>query len=244
MIRVGTRIVKGDANIPDHSLSPNALDTTGASTGDVPTVQSDGSVELDTPAGGVALATSGTPAPLGSASRGSGTTAARSDHVHAMPTAAAGGTGAVTGVTASGGTGSVTGSTDAGSSHTHAGVAFNPAVAQIITGTGFATAGQVITTTGPFVAAANDYAGAMFLSATGTPCIVVSHPEAAAGPLVLTVFGAAPATAADAWKLYRAPTPVVAAENAHTHAAGSLAGPSHNHEATGLSGPSHTHTLS
>ena len=56
--------------------------------------------------------------------------------------------------------------------------------------------------------------------------LIVSHPAVTGAPLALTVFGAAPATASEDFKILRAPTP-----------AGSVA--SHTH-----TGPSHTHTLS
>lgn len=123
--------------------------------------------------------------------------------------------------------GAVSGSSAAGAAHTHTftGTAPTKGEVQVIGGTGFATVGQVVTTTESFTAALNFYAGCWFLSATGTPCLVASHPAAAAGPLVLTVYGAAPATSAETFSLLRAPTPqgTNATESAHTHGAGSYA---------------------
>lgn len=106
------------------------------------------------------------------------------------------------------------------------GTAPTAAAASLATGTGFATSSQVVTTTENFTATANLYANCWLITATKAPCLIVSHPAVTGAPLVLTVFGAPPATSAEDFKILRAPTP-----------AGSVA--SHTH-----TGPSHTHTLS
>ena len=127
---------------------------------------------------------------------------------------------------AEGGIGSVSGATAAGSAHTHAFTGTAPAGAEVeaTTGTGYATAAQVVTTTESFTAGLNQYAGHWLLAEGQAPCLIASHPAAAAAPLVLTVFGLAPPTAAVAFKILRAPTPAGTNgnESAHTHTAGSL----------------------
>lgn len=126
----------------------------------------------------------------------------------------AGVAGAVSGSSGADGTGAVTGNTSA----TQPGAA-----ASSVAGTGFATAGQVVTTTESFTATLNQYAGCWFLSATQPPALIASHPAAAAEPLVLTVKGLAPTTDVGAWD-------ILSGVN-HLHAAGTLAGPSHTHGA-------------
>lgn len=113
------------------------------------------------------------------------------------------------------------GATGAGASHNHAftGTAPTSAVTNATTGTGFATVGQVVTTTETFTAAENQYADHWLITATQPPCLIVSHPAAAGAPLALTVIGTAPPTAAEAFRILRAPTPAGtnAAESTHTH---------------------------
>ena len=96
------------------------------------------------------------------------------------------------------------------------GTAPTVAETELTSGTGFATAGQVTTTTGNFTAALNLYAGCWFIGATTPPAYIVSHPAVTGAPLVLTLYGAAPATDAGTFKILRAPTPA-ATNAAHTH---------------------------
>lgn len=77
---------------------------------------------------------------------------------------------------------------------------------EAMSGTGFATAAQVVTTTESFTVSLNQYAGCWLLAQGLPPCLIESHPAAAAAPVAFTVFGAAPATAAVAFKVLRAPT--------------------------------------
>lgn len=113
------------------------------------------------------------------------------------------------------------GTTAAGSSHNHVftGTAPTAAETDATTGTGFATAGQVVTTTGNFTATLNQYAGCWLLAATQTPSLIVSHAAVTGAPLVLTVYGLAPMTDAGTFRILRAPTPAGtnAAEATHTH---------------------------
>ncbi|MFA5895903.1 MAG: hypothetical protein WC985_03250 [Thermoplasmata archaeon] len=74
------------------------------------------------------------------------------------------------------------------------------------TGTGFSTAGQVVTTSDNQTLALNECAGMWLITATKAPCLIVSHPACAAAPLVATVFGLAPVTAAEAYRILRAPS--------------------------------------
>lgn len=124
--------------------------------------------------------------------------------------------------------GAVSGSSAAGSSHTHTftGTAPTAAATELTSGTGWSTSGQVVTTTETtFTATLNQYAGCWLLGATKTPCVIVSHPAVTGGALALTVYGEAPATTAEGFKIYRAPTPAGtnAGEASHTHGAGSYA---------------------
>lgn len=113
------------------------------------------------------------------------------------------------------------GTTSAGSSHGHTFTGTAPTAAEVdaTSGTGWATSGQVVTTSENFTATLNQYAGCWFLGATKTPCLIVSHPAVTGAPLVLTVTGAAPSTAAEAFRVLKAPTPVGtnATESSHTH---------------------------
>jgi hypothetical protein len=94
------------------------------------------------------------------------------------------------------------------------------------TGTGFATVGQVVTTSDNQTLGVDECAGMWLITATQAPCLIVSHPACAAAPLVATVFGLAPTTAAEAYRILRAPTPA-GTVGAHTHT-----GPSHTHTVT------------
>jgi len=113
------------------------------------------------------------------------------------------------------------GGTTAATAPAFTGTAPTTATADIVTGTGYATAGQVVTTTSNFTATLNQYANCWLITATKAPCLIVSHPAVTGAPLVLTVIGAAPATAAEAFRILGAPTP-----------AGTVA--SHTHGGTGL----------
>jgi hypothetical protein len=140
------------------------------------------------------------------------------------------GGGSVTGSSAAEGTGATGGTAPA-----FTGTAPTRAVgsADIASGTGYATAGQVVTTTETtFTATLNQYAGCWLLAATKAPCLIVSHPAATAEALALTVQGAPPATTAEGFRILGAPTPVGAVAS-HTHT-----GPSHTHGAgTFAAGP-------
>lgn len=98
-----------------------------------------------------------------------------------------------------------------------AGVVPSTAVVETLMGTGYATAGQAVTTTENFTAAANAYARCWLITATQAPCLIVSHPAVTAAPLVFTVVGAAPATTAEGFQVLRAPTPPLAAVGAAVH---------------------------
>lgn len=94
------------------------------------------------------------------------------------------------------------------------------------TGTGFATAGQVVTTTDSQTMALNECANMWLITATQAPCLIISNTAVTGAPAVLTVYGLAPTTANEGYKILTSPAP-----------AGTVA--SHTH-----TGPSHTHTLS
>lgn len=115
---------------------------------------------------------------------------------------------ALVGVAGGAAGGAVTGSTA---------VANVAATAVALTGTGFATVGQVTTTTESFAAAANQYAGCWFLAAAQPPALILSHPASGGGPLVLTLAGAAPTTDAGGWRILSGV--------GHTHGAGTLTTP-------------------
>ena len=97
-------------------------------------------------------------------------------------------------------------------------------------GTGFATAGQVVTTTENKTLALNELANCWLITATQAPCLIVSNTAVNGAPAVLTVYGAAPVTDAGTYKILYAPTPAGTVAS-HTHT-----GPAHTH-----TGPSHTH---
>lgn len=107
-----------------------------------------------------------------------------------------------------GGGGAVTGSTDP---------VGTPAVSVVVTGTGFATVGQVTTTTEVFAAAANQYAGCWFLADAQPPALILSHPAPGGGPLVLTLAGLAPTTDVGGWRILSGVS--------HAHGAGTLTAP-------------------
>jgi hypothetical protein len=142
--------------------------------------------------------------------------------------------------------GAITGATGGGSSHNHAFTGTTPTTGTTphLTGSGYATAGQVVTTTDNQTVALNELAGMWLICATKAPCLIDSHPAAAAAPLVLTVFGAAPATTAEDYRVLRAPTPAGsnAAEAAHTHDQGTLAGAASGAPSATVAVGSSTHT--
>lgn len=88
------------------------------------------------------------------------------------------------------------------------------ATSEAFTGTGFATAGQVVTTTDNQTMTLNECAGMWLISATQAPCLIVSNTAVTGAPAVLTVYGAAPTTHAGTYKVLR--------------------GASHTHSGTGL----------
>ena len=88
------------------------------------------------------------------------------------------------------------------------------ATSEAFTGTGFATAGQVVTTTDNQTMTLNQCAGMWLISATQAPCLIISNTAVTAAPAVLTVYGAAPTTDAGTYKILR--------------------GASHTHGGTGL----------
>lgn len=123
------------------------------------------------------------------------------------------------GTTTLSGTVAAPGVTTGASAPAFTGTAPTTAVASLVTGTGFATSGQVVTTSSNFTATLNQYANCLLITATQAPCLIVSNTAVTGAPAVLTVFGAAPATTAEDYKILRAPTPAGsnANESAHTH---------------------------
>ena len=118
-----------------------------------------------------------------------------------------------------------------------AGVVPSTAVIETLSGTGYATTGQAVTTTENFTAAANAYARCWLITATKAPCLIVSHPAVTAAPLVFTVVGAAPTTAAEGFQVLRAPTPPLAAVGAAVHydrAEYTVTSPNSSSEATAI----------
>lgn len=117
--------------------------------------------------------------------------------------------------------GAIGGTTAAGSAHTHTftGDAPTTATAEAFTGTGFVTAGQVVTTTDNQTMTLNQCAGMWLITATQAPCLIASNTAVTGAPAVLTVYGLAPTTNAETYKILRAPTPAGsnANESAHTH---------------------------
>ena len=86
---------------------------------------------------------------------------------------------------------------------------------------GFATAGQVVTTTDNQTMTLNECAGMWLIAATQAPCLVVSNTAVTGAPAVLTVYGPAPTTDAGTYKILRAPTPAGTVAS-HTHTAGAI----------------------
>lgn len=86
VITSGTKIAEGQVTgeeVRDASLSLADLDPSGGTAGQVPVInEAEDAVEWATPSSGPELASSGTPAALGSAARGTSAQAARADHVH------------------------------------------------------------------------------------------------------------------------------------------------------------------
>lgn len=117
--------------------------------------------------------------------------------------------------------GAIGGTTAAGSAHTHAftGTAATTATAEAFTGTGYSTAGQVVTTSDNQTMTLNQCAGMWLITATQAPCLIASNTAVTGAPAVLTVFGLAPTTTAEDYKILIAPTPAGtnANESAHTH---------------------------
>ena len=117
--------------------------------------------------------------------------------------------------------GAIGGTTAAGSSHNHVftGTPGVRAETLAFSGTGFATAGQVVTTSDNQTMLLNECANMWLITATQAPCLIVSNTAVAGAPAVLTVFGLAPTTAAEAYKILTSPAPVGtnAAESSHTH---------------------------
>jgi hypothetical protein len=165
-----------------------------------------------------------------------------------LPTSASGT--ASTGTPSAGDTGSkTTGISAAGADTGDTGPAFtggSPTRAEdaYTFGTGFATVGQVVTTSDNQTLALNECAGMWLITATQAPCIIDSHPACVAAPAVFTVFGLAPVTAAEGYRVMRAPVPDGTVAS-HHHAAGLITvnDPGHVH-GPGLhthAGPSHSH---
>lgn len=70
-----------------------------------------------------------------------------------------------------------------------------------LSGTGYTTAGQVVTTTSTHTVTLNQYAGYLFSGPTGL-CVILSHPAATGAAVAFTVAGAAPATDAGAYSVF------------------------------------------
>jgi hypothetical protein len=91
----------------------------------------------------------------------------------------------------------------------------------VFSGTGYATAGQVITTTDNQTMTLNQCAGMWFVPSAGAkPAVIILSNTAVAGaPAVLTVQGVAPTTDAGAYKIVTGQTPVGTAALTGTAAA-------------------------
>lgn len=96
------------------------------------------------------------------------------------------------------------------------GSAATTATADAFTGTGFATGGQVVTTTDNQTMAENECAGMWLVTATQAPSLITGNTAVSGAPAVLTVMGLAPTTAAEAYKILRAPAPVGSVAS-HSH---------------------------
>lgn len=79
----------------------------------------------------------------------------------------------------------------------------------VFSGTGQASAGQVITTTDNQTMTLNQCAGMWFVSATHGPYLIASNTAVAGAPAVLTMYGNAPTTDAGTYKILKGPTPVI-----------------------------------
>lgn len=124
---------------------------------------------------------------------------------------------------ADGGAGGAVSGTSASATPTFTGQAPSAAVREPrVTGTGYSTSGQVVTTTESFTASANAYAGCWLLTATKAPCLIMSHPAVSGAALALTVYGAAPATTSEGFLILATPTPE-GTVSSHAHGAGSFA---------------------
>lgn len=76
----------------------------------------------------------------------------------------------------------------------------------LFSGTGYATAGQVVTTTGNTTMTLNQCQGMWLMSdalPTTPPALIVSNTAVTGAPAVLTVVGAAPATDAGTWRIVK-----------------------------------------
>lgn len=99
-------------------------------------------------------------------------------------------------------------------------------------GTGYATAGQVITTTDNQTMTLNQCRGMWFIAdalSSTAPVLIISNTAVTGAPAVLTVIGTAPATDAGTYKIVCDPIPVgtnsaSAALGTHTHSVGAAAG--------------------
>lgn len=106
--------------------------------------------------------------------------------------------------------------------------------APVFSGTGQASAGQVITTTDNQTMALNQCAGMWFVSATHGPYLIASNTAVVGAPAVLTIYGTAPTTDAGTYKIVRnitvgsvtalAGTAAAQIQAAHTHTVGAAAG--------------------
>jgi hypothetical protein len=226
--------------INDHAAAP----CTGAAVADHGAI---------TPAGSVDAAA---PGATDSATTGITSSQAAHDHGGSTGNAAGAGTGSTAasitlgGSTAADGTGVTSPPSPddtAAATPTFTGSASTTATTPHVTGTGFATVGQVVTTTDNQTLALNECAGMWLITATQAPCLIDSHPACVGAPAVFTVFGLAPLTAAEAYRVLRVPTPA-GSVSSHTHAPGnhSHTGPSHTHGSLGLTATDagHTHTES
>ncbi len=111
------------------------------------------------------------------------------------------------------------GSTTSATAPAFTGTAPTTATTNAFTGTGFATAGQVVTTSDNQTMTLNQCAGMWLITATQAPCLILSNTAVTGAPAVLTVFGLAPTTAAEDYKILRAPTPAGSVAS-HTHTNG------------------------
>jgi hypothetical protein len=99
---------------------------------------------------------------------------------------------------------------------TFTGTASTAAEAVAFSGTGFSTAGQVVTTTDNQTMTLNQCANMWLITATQAPCLIVSNTAVTGAPAVLTVYGLAPTTDAGTYKILKAPTPA-GTVSSHTH---------------------------